>query len=182
MTSVVLYDSVIDWQTHNRHCDAPERNDKGFPYSPKLQNWSPNIRWLSAISRILVGVRGLTLLQKCSWCILQPQHTHTHTHMYIYIYIYIMILVVYRWAHLTYQMQAPPFPKIREIYHKNLPQDIFFHFFLRSSPCPLFTYWSSREAGKNVSYYLQRFTHLWHKTGRMEHPVRLELTSNGLLV
>ena len=37
------------------------------------QSWNLTIRLFSATSRTLVGGGVLTLLQRCSWCILQPQ-------------------------------------------------------------------------------------------------------------
>ena len=48
---------------------------KGTLHSLKLQHhWNLAIRLFSVISRTLIG-RGLTPLQSCSWCILQPQPT-----------------------------------------------------------------------------------------------------------
>ena len=47
---------------------------KGSSTFPKPQHhWKLTIRLSSVISRILIG--GLTSLQRCSWCILQPQPT-----------------------------------------------------------------------------------------------------------
>ena len=49
---------------------------KGTPYSPKLQQcWNLTIRLFSVITRTLNGGGGLTPLQRCSQCILQPQPT-----------------------------------------------------------------------------------------------------------
>ena len=48
-------------------------------YSPKPQHyWDLTIRLFSVISKTLVG-RDLTPLQRCSWCILQPQPTGQHS-------------------------------------------------------------------------------------------------------
>ena len=48
---------------------------RGTPHSPKLQHcWNLTIRLFSVISRTLVS-GGLTPLQRCSQCILQPQLT-----------------------------------------------------------------------------------------------------------
>ena len=49
---------------------------RGTPYSPKLQHcWNLTIRLFSVISRKLVGVGGLTHLQRSIRCILQLQPT-----------------------------------------------------------------------------------------------------------
>ena len=48
---------------------------RATPHSPKLQYyWSLTIKWFSVIDRTLFGW-GLTPLQKCTWCILEPQPT-----------------------------------------------------------------------------------------------------------
>ena len=47
-------------------------NERGTPHSPNLQGCSLAIRWFNIISSIFVGGRGLTPLQRCRWCILQP--------------------------------------------------------------------------------------------------------------
>ena len=41
-------------------------------HSQNLQNWSLIIRLFYVLSRTLVVGEGLTPLQRCSWCILQP--------------------------------------------------------------------------------------------------------------
>ena len=50
------------------------------PHSPKLQHcWNLTIRLFSVIFRTLVRGGGLTPLQRCSQCILQPQLTGQYT-------------------------------------------------------------------------------------------------------
>ena len=50
-------------------------SDDGIHF-PKIQHyWNLTIRLFSVISRTLVEGWGLTLLQRCSWCILQLQPT-----------------------------------------------------------------------------------------------------------
>ena len=53
---------------------------RGTPHAPKLQHcWNLTIRLFSVISRTLVSCWGLTLLQRCSQCILHPQPTGQST-------------------------------------------------------------------------------------------------------
>ena len=56
---------------------------RGTPHSPKLQHcWNLTIRLFSVISRTLVMGGGLTPLQRCCQCILQPQLTGQSTYIW----------------------------------------------------------------------------------------------------
>ena len=55
----------------------------GTPHSPKLQHcWNLTIRLFSVKSKTLVVGGGLTPLQRCSQCILQPQPTGQEWYLY----------------------------------------------------------------------------------------------------
>ena len=49
---------------------------KQTPHSLEFQGWTLTVRSFNTISRTLIGCGGgLTLLQRCRWCILQRQPT-----------------------------------------------------------------------------------------------------------
>ena len=73
------FNLVVQYVNHYTTGSLPQKNTLEENKNWKKFKQSLIIRLFSVISKTLVGIGGLALQQRCSWCVLQPKSTGKST-------------------------------------------------------------------------------------------------------